>query len=457
MTMAKKRPSKKAAAARKRPAKKAAAAPRKKAAAPARPKTRAAAPAKRKARAAASPSKTASKAASKAASKTAVPPAKSAARDAVAAATAADPKLAAERLRRRIETHTGEGVEALRYDLGLAYRELGLFDDAIRELRLAANDTKLRADALANAALCARDKGDRDGALSLLKEAVTTPGITPKQQVTFWYEIAATLEARGDTAKAALAFRKAFEIDPTFRDLRVRVDGERAAPKKSWRLRPRLRERAVASSGAPFVVVSGDSERDGIGGAPILREGQEWPVCQCGERMVLFFQLDVRAEYGLPFAAGSHLLAFMCWKHGDANLPPAPGTKRLPDGYGGTTWRFLLNKPGAEVTLAEEPHLKPATFQATEQDDGGGVQGFKVGGAPSWAQDPERYRCSCGADMAFVCQVPANFRFLTREDQPEQPGWFSSDDWVLFLGNETYVFACTAQCRPDAVWPVNQN
>ncbi|MEU7318592.1 hypothetical protein [Streptomyces sp. NPDC007083] len=33
--------------------------------------------------------------------------------------------------------------------------------------------------------------------------------------------------------------------------------------------------------------------RNSVGGRPFLDEGQEWPECFCGERMVLFFQLDI--------------------------------------------------------------------------------------------------------------------------------------------------------------------
>ncbi|MFJ4059746.1 hypothetical protein [Streptomyces albogriseolus] len=33
--------------------------------------------------------------------------------------------------------------------------------------------------------------------------------------------------------------------------------------------------------------------RNSVGGWPYFDDGQEWPRCFCGERMALFFQLDV--------------------------------------------------------------------------------------------------------------------------------------------------------------------
>ena len=36
--------------------------------------------------------------------------------------------------------------------------------------------------------------------------------------------------------------------------------------------------------------------RDTIGGAPVLPAGESWPECFCGERMDLFFQLDIPAD-----------------------------------------------------------------------------------------------------------------------------------------------------------------
>lgn len=59
--------------------------------------------------------------------------------------------------------------------------------------------------------------------------------------------------------------------------------------------------------------------------------------------------------------------------------------------------------------------------------------------------------------MRFVCQVPQDWRFPKRTGAPAQPDSFSAEDYCLFLGNETYLFACEAQFDPRAVHAVAQN
>ncbi|MBU2669415.1 hypothetical protein KOI35_38475 [Actinoplanes bogorensis] len=200
--------------------------------------------------------------------------------------------------------------------------------------------------------------------------------------------------------------------------------------------------------------VAGD--RNTIGGWPVL-PGGEWPACFCGTPMVFFFQLDIPGD--VPVFGGAHLLVFQCPEHDD----PAFGPVQLPDRYWdavtepyeGRFWRFFLHTagtPSAEADPLVDPRrlaLHPAEEQVSEY--GRGVAGFKVGGVPSWAQDPEHYRCSCGTDMTFLCQVPENFGFdmwpmRDRDNQAQ-----------LFLGNEVYIFACPARCHPQALWPAIQN
>jgi hypothetical protein len=59
--------------------------------------------------------------------------------------------------------------------------------------------------------------------------------------------------------------------------------------------------------------------------------------------------------------------------------------------------------------------------------------------------------------MRFLCQVPLDYPFAKLPNAAAQPNGFSFTDYGLFLGNETYFFACEAQCNPLAVLPVVQN
>lgn len=237
--------------------------------------------------------------------------------------------------------------------------------------------------------------------------------------------------------------------------------------------------------------------RDSVGGRPILPENVPLPVCECGKRMTLYFQFDIRTEFGLPFITGSHLSVFMCACHNDA--PAAIYGEPLPDRFWTSRrssmkkirfYEILLHGPGIpevihsederlvaqgmhfsreaeeirqedaegnETVVTLEPHPK---YPGTSLDAGKPVRGrpgFKIGGHPSWAQDTELHTCCCGAEMRFLCQIPEDFPFRKRPEAPSQPDSFSANDYALFLGNSIYLFACESQCSQWALIPVCQN
>jgi hypothetical protein len=205
--------------------------------------------------------------------------------------------------------------------------------------------------------------------------------------------------------------------------------------------------------------------RNSVGGWPFLAEGQAWPECFCGERMALFFQLDVPQRMG-PFS-GDHLAVFHCSAHNDAVFPPLTEGRLaaeywdVPQGpYSGSFARVLLQREAALPAPDPDPLIRALPLKlvpfADELDAYGlGAQGFKVGGVPSWAQDPEYYRCACGVELVYLCQVPENWEFEMYPGSPDQP-YSIGDALTLMLGNEVYLLACPAHCNPAAVWPVNQ-
>lgn len=217
--------------------------------------------------------------------------------------------------------------------------------------------------------------------------------------------------------------------------------------------------------------------KDSLGGNPALAADQVWPHCeQCQTPMNLYLQLDLKPEFGLPFEAHSHLLFFACLTHADPPMPPlTPALSgQLPETYWQRPesdreycqYRLWLNRPASDTVVhPSEPALKyqRLDFEATPEtlESSGrvqlGSQGFKLGGAPSWAQDPENYTCACGAPMAFVLQIPADFEFAKTPEGPRQTNSYNEQSYLLFLGNEIYIMACTAQCKPEALWPVAQN
>ena len=208
----------------------------------------------------------------------------------------------------------------------------------------------------------------------------------------------------------------------------------------------------------PEVAPPGDTPRASIGGSAILPSGLDIPTCRnCSCELLLFLQFDIDDAWSLPFKTGSHLVVFMC--PGCNEIPSfetyEDGT--LPASFWeeteGNFFAAMAETRDGEVVLPQQSLLvtQSLRFEPFEQE-GHAPDNVLVGGSPYWLQEPERYLCSCGAEMAFVSQIAENFGFEKQSEAPEQPDSFSSDEYCLFLGNEVYIFACPKQCHPRSVW-----
>lgn len=201
-----------------------------------------------------------------------------------------------------------------------------------------------------------------------------------------------------------------------------------------------------------------ESPQDSVGGAYLAPEGQGLPCCtQCDRQMIPFLQFTLPRAAELPFVDGSRLSVLMCPEHNE--IPSFESFEALPPAYwneGEGHWFASLEKPRPMHRVASPPVLQTAELVVADAPDDEYYR-IAVGGEPEWVQDEESFTCSCGSAMAFVCQVSDSFQFLKLPDAPEQPDGSSARGYVLFLGNEVYVFACARQCDPRAVWVTVQN
>lgn len=209
-----------------------------------------------------------------------------------------------------------------------------------------------------------------------------------------------------------------------------------------------------------------------VGGTPPLPAGSNWPTCRiCGDELVHFLDVELPAD-AAPFQAGSRLQLFACRQHDDiagtiysdyGRFESASRSERLPENYWNISDGHYLIRllPPDAAAIAGRPETRLALqnlLQArTEDSVTQAKMSFKLFGQPSWAQDPEDHVCCCGAPMKLLMQIPANFGFDMAPGAPVQPNSFSRSHYCVFLGNELFLLACTAQCHPLALWPVLQN
>lgn len=108
------------------------------------------------------------------------------------------------------------------YDLGIAFKEMGLYDEAINEFQQAAGDPARRVECLALQANCLRERGDLDAAEGVLN-ALMKPELSIEDACTVKYELALVLEAQGHDEKASALMAEIDEVNPGFRDVHARL------------------------------------------------------------------------------------------------------------------------------------------------------------------------------------------------------------------------------------------
>jgi len=117
-----------------------------------------------------------------------------------------------------------EGDHQAHYDLGIAYREMGLLNDAITELRLAMRDPERRVGCLHLMGICAHEMGEPEQAIGHFTEALASDGVSGETVLALKLDLGASHQATGDVASARSAYEEIQAIDPNFSDVASRLD-----------------------------------------------------------------------------------------------------------------------------------------------------------------------------------------------------------------------------------------
>lgn len=115
------------------------------------------------------------------------------------------------------------------YQMAVAYQEMGLMEDAIREYQDAANmvtpnDGTRRYFQCANLlGHCFLENGMAHHAVTWFARALGTTELSQEEYHGLWYELASAHEANGDADEAATLFEKIYAENVDFRDVATRV------------------------------------------------------------------------------------------------------------------------------------------------------------------------------------------------------------------------------------------
>jgi tetratricopeptide (TPR) repeat protein len=120
----------------------------------------------------------------------------------------------------------GEEDAGSRYDLGVAYKEMGLLDDAVAEFRKALRSPAYRLPAYEALGQCFVEQGRHQVAITLLSRALPelpSVGQDDRQHVGMRYLLAYANEALQRRDEARIHYQRVFQIDSSFRDVAARM------------------------------------------------------------------------------------------------------------------------------------------------------------------------------------------------------------------------------------------
>ena len=111
------------------------------------------------------------------------------------------------------------------YNLGIAYREMGLLDDAIAEFAKVKRRSNRYVDCQTLTGLCFLDKGDTDRAEQSYRAALASDALGKDQELSLYYDLGTLYQESGRPQDALASFRMVSEQDANFRDLVSRIAG----------------------------------------------------------------------------------------------------------------------------------------------------------------------------------------------------------------------------------------
>lgn len=110
------------------------------------------------------------------------------------------------------------------YDLGVAYKEMGLVDEAIAEFQKALRGTKERARTFEALGNCFIEKGQLPVAATILQRALAEPGVRDEALIGVLYLLGAIAEEQQQFAEAKRYYERVFAVDIQFRDIGDRLN-----------------------------------------------------------------------------------------------------------------------------------------------------------------------------------------------------------------------------------------
>jgi tetratricopeptide (TPR) repeat protein len=105
------------------------------------------------------------------------------------------------------------------YNLGIAYKEMGLYDDAVAEFKKAGSDPVRALDCITLTGQCHMEAGETDAAMTAFKNGLAHESLSDEGRMTLNFELGMLHQMNGQLLEALEFFQLVAEKDSFFRDV----------------------------------------------------------------------------------------------------------------------------------------------------------------------------------------------------------------------------------------------
>jgi tetratricopeptide (TPR) repeat protein len=105
------------------------------------------------------------------------------------------------------------------HNLGIAYMEMELYEDAVKEFKIALKDPVFEFESYTRLGLCSMAIGNTDEAIDYYLKALKVKGRSDDEHKGIMYELGLAYEAADKTEEAGGMFRAVYDMDPDYREV----------------------------------------------------------------------------------------------------------------------------------------------------------------------------------------------------------------------------------------------
>jgi tetratricopeptide (TPR) repeat protein len=122
-----------------------------------------------------------------------------------------------------VEEQLSEADSDTHFNLGIAYKEMGLLPEAIREFQVSSRDPNMFVESCSMIGVCYVEQGMWGQAAEWYQKALDTPDLAEEARLALRYDLASALASSGEHDQAMSLFESIAAADPAYRDVTARL------------------------------------------------------------------------------------------------------------------------------------------------------------------------------------------------------------------------------------------